>query len=312
MRFVLAAAVLLAGCGNPSPEGGRPLFGLVLPKGTEDWKREVVAGFRAMAERWQYDIVVKDYSHETPDAILAAVAAVPQLEGIPVCIVFTMRNHVKPVLDKLSEQHRLVITVGEDDAMATRDGHVGMSAERLAYLWKIRMSQLTPKRGRALFVFGSEPLKVERIRGAVYSRSNGEKDFRMRFKALGTVKDEDFSWADIVTPIGADAVSYCRSRAVGKLLPVSSSSETLDMVNSGDASMAITPEYFQMGFRALQLARDIYIMGTTGKPIVSVHYGEADRDSMRIYLDKRYKLPPGPRHAEDEEADNRSTETIAK
>ncbi len=288
--WIAVAALVAAGCG-----GGdyvpRPTFSMLIPEGREQWKAELASGFKDTLAAYGYETKLISFSAYDPDIVVKAAQQAQRGERAPICVVFTRRAQVKHVVSALKSEGHEVVTVGADDAMVTRTGHVGMSAERMAYVWKIRVSQLEQMPKRVLFVFGSEPIKTERVQGAVFSRSGKGTEFDSRFRETGAVTQEDAEWAELIVPIGEDAFAACTKYLPKPLYPVSGSERVLEAIGTGTVRQAITDEPFQMGVRAAQLVRD-YHLNAVRNPIISLPYEEVDAETLQYYRDRRYRLPP--------------------
>ncbi|MCH8275462.1 MAG: hypothetical protein IH851_11805 [Armatimonadetes bacterium] len=267
------------------------MFGLLLPAGDTQWRREVRSGFQLSAEQFNLNTKVVEYEEPTPEAILRAAEQIEAADRVPLCVVFTRREQVAPALAALRKAGRLVLTIGVDDAGESRAGHVGGSANRLVYFWRIRTSQMTPVPKRVLFVFGDAPAKRERIEGAVYRRSDEWRNFRPRFRELEELTEEDIAWADLVTPFGSDAVQKCRQLGASRILAADGDDSTLDLVQSGEVALTLAPQHFEHGLRALRLARERYLQGGLSRPVLSIEYEEVDAPSIAWYKEHRYDLP---------------------
>lgn len=298
MRAFLFAFVLtiLAGCGG-SDYVPRPTFTLVLPDGDEQWKREIAAGFVDTLRAYGYESKIVRCANLDTESILAAAKQAPKGERAAISIVFTRREQVASVVNALSKFEREVITVGADDATVGKAGHVGISAERTVYIWKIRISQLPKVPSQILFVFGNEPIKTERMQGSVYSRSGEGKEFRSRFRELADVTQEDLEWAELIVPVGEDAYLFASKASTRNLFPISGSDVVLSAIREGVISHALTLEHYQVGVRTAQMARD-YHLQSVRSPVNNLPCEEVDQDSLEIHMDRRYKLPPNLRSEE--------------
>lgn len=292
MRAFFFAAVLttVAGCGG-ADYVPRPTFTLVLPAGQEQWKREIADGFVETLRAYGYESKIVRYESFDTESIVAAANEAPRGERAAISIVFTRREQVASVVDRLTSLKRDVITVGADDAMVSKAGHVGISAERTVYIWKIRISQLPTMPSRILFLFGNEPIKTERLQGSVYSRSSEGKEFRARFRELTDVTQEDLDWAELVVPVGEDAYLLASKSSTRDLFPITGADVVLNAIREGLVSHAITLEHYQVGVRTAQMARD-YHLQSLRSPVNNLPCEEVDKASLQIHMDRRYKLPP--------------------
>lgn len=289
MRSAILAGLVLGGCGA-ADYVVRPSFSLVLPAGEEQWNRDIIAGFRETLDAYGYDSKIIQYESANPDHILKAAQKAPRGKRAPVCIVFTRREQVAPVVNAMTQEKFDVITVGVDDSMVQRVGHVGISAERTAYLWKIRISQMKKIPQRVLLIFGSEPAKTERIIGSFFVRSGKGTEFTVRHKELNEIAQEDIEWADMIVPFGEDSFLQVKELTAKSIFPVSGADTILDEIERGDIERAITDHPFQVGLRTAQMARDFHLESLR-LPVNNLEPGEVDREFLRRYKEKRYELP---------------------
>lgn len=289
MRWALLVALVLGACGG-SEYVARPTFTLVLPDGEEQWKRDMAAGFQKTLAAYGYDSKVIRYDSFSPNSIREAATKAPRSKRAPVCIVFTRREQVAPVVEDLTKEKFDVITVGVDDSTVRRVAHVGISAERTVYLWKIRVSQMGRVPKRVLLVFGSEPAKIERIVGSFFARSNQGREFTTRHKDVINITTSDIEWAEMVVPFGEDSFLRVKDLGARNIFPISGADTILDAIERGEIERAITDDPFQVGLRTAQKARDFHLEALR-LPVNNLEPGEADREYLRRYRDKRYELP---------------------
>jgi len=291
-------------CGKEIGPEQPPIYGLVIPAGNEQWKREIKDGFQFACREFHVNHVIREYEETNPNSIITAALSVPETERTPICIVFLRREPIAKVASALSEKNRKIITVGVDDASADRVGHIGMSPERLVYLWKIRATQHFPRFRKVLFVFGKEPIKTDRIEGAVFQRSRNWHEFKTRFRESEDLSRDDIAWADIVVCMGFDAVKKARLLNVKSLFPVDSDDNTLKLIESETLPFALAPKYFEMGVRALRLAREQHIKNFIAQPISLLDYAEIDEPSLKLFRTRRYKVTPAILVPESEKPKN--------
>ncbi|HWP31415.1 MAG TPA: hypothetical protein VNK96_06815 [Fimbriimonadales bacterium] len=284
---------LLIGCGREIGPKQPPIYGLVIPAGNEQWKKEIKDGFQFAAREFHVNYIIREYEETNPSSIISAALSIPKTERTPICIVFLRREPIASVASALSKNNRVMITVGVDDASAERVGHIGMSPERLAYLWKIRATQLFPRFRNVLFVFGREPIKTDRIEGAVFQRSRNWREFKTRFRESEELSKEDVAWADVVVCIGLDALNKARLFEAKAIFPVDSDDNTLQLIESEELPFALAPKYFEIGVRALRLAREHHIRNFIAQPLSLLDYAEIDQPSLKLFRARRYKVTPG-------------------
>lgn len=293
-RYLLLSLIpLLIGCSKEIGPKQPPIYGLVVPAGNEQWKKEIKDGFQFAAREFHVNYVIREYEQTNPNSAITAALSIPETERTPICIVFLRREPIAKAAKALMKNNRVMITVGVDDASAERVGHIGMSPERLVYLWKIRATQLFPRFRNALFVFGKEPIKTDRIEGAVFQRSRNWQEFKTRFREGEELSKEDVAWADIVVCIGLDAVNKARLFEAKAIFPVDSSDNTLQLIESEELPFALAPKYFEIGVRALRLAREHHIRNFIAQPISLLDYAEIDKPSLKLFRARRYKVTPG-------------------
>ncbi len=290
--FWVSFAIFTASCGSRNaiiPET-QPVFYLVLPSGTEQWKTEIISGFQQAANQFQMQHQTKTYTKA--DEINLVVSSIPFQDNVPICLVTPNDELAGTVCETQSKLGRRIITLLCSDGKQPKTAHVGMSPERLVELWNIRAHQLSKTIKKPLFVFGDEPVQTERLVALFFKNSDDWKKYRPTFKELKEVTIEDFQNADFVTTFGHNATQYAIDLLVKNLLPISLDDETLKNLRNGDIKHAIGADYFQVGLRAFRIARDAYLQGFPTQPITMLPYKESDVESVDFYKSRRYKLPP--------------------
>ncbi|MGI8923774.1 MAG: hypothetical protein ACR2HJ_06995 [Fimbriimonadales bacterium] len=287
----LISFVAFAGCGSKSIVPDEPTYGLVIPKANSEWRREIIAGFQDAADQVGMKISISEYSDNSPKEILAAASNLPPSEGAPICIVFTRKESIKDVAFKLARKGVDVITIGEDDPDTPRIGHCGEASQDLAYLWDIRVRQLRPRPRNALMIFGDVPVNQRRISGSLYEKSRGWRRYRLRMRSVADASQDDIKWADLVTPVGEDALAFMAGTSK-PMIPVDGSAAAIDLVRGDRVPMVFIPNYYQMGLRAARIAREDFVYGTIPNAIISMKYKEVVKETVKWHLEDRYRSAP--------------------
>ncbi len=275
----------------------KPVYPLFLPEGDAQWLKEIAEGFRQSAQQFGAEVLILRYSAPAPDAILK-VGEGRASWGVPWCVVFRRKKEVAPVVSTLSERGIGVITIGADDPATNRIGHVGDNTHRWTHLWRVRSRQVFPRARKFLFLFGDFPIKDERITGEVIARSNQGTAFEARFATLGTVREEDARWCEVIVAVGRDAVQFSEKSFPRPLFPVDVDDRTLESVAQGKIPFLLSPRTFEYGVRAFRLAREYYLQRTLERPVIALEPYEVDATFVEEYKHRRYQLPPVPAPAE--------------
>lgn len=270
----------------------QPVLGLVLPQGDEQWQKELIQGFTSSAKEFVLETQIERYNPNEIDSIVRSVKKVSASKDAPVCIVFLRREHVAPVFEELKNLEPPILNIGADDASVNRCASVAVSWENIAYQWKIRFDQLDEKPKNVLFVYGKVPIRVERFEAAIFSRSNKHKAFTPKYRELENITEEDIMNADLVCPIGYDAFEKVKSLGADHIIPFDGSDDILNLLLDEIIERAFAPPYFELGMRALRLAREYHIRGFVSNPFLTLNASEIDKESINLYLTRRYKLPP--------------------
>jgi hypothetical protein len=291
-RPFLIAFLCVAGCRHSATIPQTPTYNLLIPQGREQWKHEIRSGFLACAAQFNMTASITECDGSDALAISSATAKITDSKGAPVCVVFTQDQAVVPVVERLRTKRMLSITIGEDDANSMREGHCGDAPSTMAYLWSVRFAQMNPRPKRVLLLIGDVPLNKAGITSALYKRSANWTVFALRTKNLGEASAEDYEWADLVTPVGEDAVAAALTNTRDKaIFPVDSSQVTLSAVQSGRITNAFAPNYFQMGYRAARIARERFIQGDIVNNSIAIPYREIDKSLLPGYMRSRYDVP---------------------
>lgn len=294
--FLLGTTLNLTGCSSFYPTAqvpDKPVFPLFLPEGDSQWLQEIANGFQQSARQFGAESIIIRYSAPEPEEILKAGEGRAQ-SGVPWCIVFKRKAQVAPVVSALSERGIGVITIGADDPATNRVGHVGDNTQRWTHLWRVRVRQTFPQARKFLFLFGDFPIKEERLVGEILARSNQSTAFEARFADLGTLKDEDVEWCEVIVAVGRDAVHFSEKATSRPLFPVDVDDRTLKNVEDKKTRFMLAPKTFEFGVRAFRLAREYFLHRVLENPIITLEPYEVDATYAEEYKYRRYKLPPTP------------------
>jgi hypothetical protein len=295
MKFAILVGALVCGCAPQVPADvpkQEPVFGLAVPAAQTEWKKELVRGFAAGANQFHLTFKVVEYAAETEDGIVGAISKIPKGFRTPMCVVFTNADIVMGVVHRARDDDREVITLGEDNAISGRIGHVGESSDSLAYLWSVRAFQRSPVPRHMLVIVGNVPVHRDRIKGALFARSDGWSKFELRMRSVEERPTaETIAWADVVTGIGEDAAAMART--LGKpFFSVDGSPTAIEAVRSSKEKMVLVPDFYQIGYRAARIAREYHITGSLSTSSVSMPYRQVDKGSLEWFERTRYDLPP--------------------
>jgi hypothetical protein len=290
-RFLMVTIIAITAC-RPEQEIPNPTYAFVLPKSNYYWANEIKKGFEAVSKQFHLKYEIKEYNPDSADSAIEQTLDVKNQLSTAACIVFTNKNIIQNVSKKLSEHNKQMITVGEDDILVKRVGHIGMATTQMAYHWAIRLSQQSPAPQKVLLLIGDVPINKERIIGAIYTRSDKWKKFKLRTRTTQNVTTDDFKWAQLVTPIGQDAVEICVTEKVVDMIPIDGSDYTLGLLRAGACNIIFAPNYFQLGYRAGRIAREYYMQGFLDNPVIELKYDEVDKEYLPYFLKKRYEIPP--------------------
>lgn len=291
-RYWVSLLFCFAGCGNqPSviPEE-KAIFFLVMPKGDSQWQKEVITGFQAASEQFRFESKVIMY--EDNRQIDMRIATIPYSDSVPICLIAPSDKIAGEVCRVQKAQGRKIITILCDDGAQPRTAHVGMSPEGLLNLWSIRSSQISQKISKPLFLFGSEPIQLQRLTALIFRASNDWKKFKPTIRKVEEVTQEEANASDFVTAFGRDAVEKAKELRCKVILPVSLDDETLAELKLRQYNYALGADYFQIGIRGFRIARDAYLQGIPKQPITQLQYKEADSESVDFYKQRRYRVPP--------------------
>ncbi len=269
----------------------QPVLSLVLPQGNEQWQQELIQGFTSSAKEFAIETQIERYDPNEINSIIHFVKKASVSKDAPVCIVFLRREHVAPVFEELKNLEIPILNIGADDASVNRCASVTVSWENIAYQWKIRFDQLDQKPKNVLFVYGKVPIRVERFEAAIFSRSNKHKAFTPKYRELENITEDDITNADLVCPIGYDAFEKVKSLGAEHIIPFDGSDDVLNLISNESIERAFAPPYFELGMRALRLAREYHIRGFVPNPFLTLNASEIDKESINLYLNRRYKLP---------------------
>lgn len=292
--FALAAVALVCACGErittivPPP----PTYSLLLPKSASYWREELQKGFEDGAKQFQLDYVIRDFTEPTANSLLEAAETLPKTNGAPVCIAFPTSEPIRTVVRTLRDDSSRVVSIGEGDALSGRVGHVTEHSDQLAYLVAIRARAIRPAPRRWLLLIGDALVQKTAVKGAFFARSDNWKKYELRVRGVSDAPtNETLEWADLIIAIGSDAVQ-ATSKAKAPVFAVDGSEETLQGVREGKYQFAFVPDYFQMGFRAVRIAREFFVQGSIRTPTLYIPYKEVDKDTLDWFLKRRYDLPP--------------------
>lgn len=270
----------------------QPILGLVFPQGEEQWKKELIQGFTSSAKEFNIETQIEKYDPGDINSIIQSAKKIPASKDAPICIVFLRREHVTLAFEELKKLENPILNIGADSANVNRCASVTVSWENIAYQWKIRFDQLNGKPKNVLFVYGKVPIRVERFEAAMFSRSNKHKAFTPKYRELENITEEDVMNADLVCPIGYDAFEKIKSLGAEHVIPLDGADEILNLLSDEKIERAFAPPYFELGMRALRLAREYHIRGFVPNPFLTLNASEIDKESIKMYLSRRYKLPP--------------------
>lgn len=292
MRILIGILIIAITACRPEQEIPNPTYALIIPKSNYYWANDIKNGFEALAKQFHLKHEIREYDQNSAENAVEQTLDVKNQLSTAACIVFTNKDIIQNVHKKLLENNRQIITVGEDDTLVKRIGHIGMATTQMAYHWSIRLSQQSPVPKKVLLLIGDVPLNKERIIGAIYARSDNWKKFKLRTRTTQDVTTEDFQWAQLVTPVGQDAVELCVDYKVSEMIPIDGSDYTLGLLRAGACDIIFAPNYFQMGYRAGRISREYYMQGFLDNPAIELKYDEVDREYLPYFLKKRFDIPP--------------------
>ncbi|HET6645207.1 MAG TPA: hypothetical protein VFG65_06890 [Fimbriimonadales bacterium] len=284
----LLAVALLAGCsGKKVPPAA--LYGLVLPKSPSFAKTEILLAYRQVAAKLNMHFNVAEYDREDVNSIVKATNSLP-ISRAPVAIFLTDPEVTKATLYSVAKKRRNVITIGADAAISPRVGHSGDDSRDLAYMWDIRVGQMRHRVRRALIIFGNAPVNQTAITAELYKQSDKWRKYKLRTRRLSDLTEDDLDWADLITPIGEEAVSRCLD-VDKRLLPVDGSETSLGLLRSGRVDLIFAPGYFEVGLRAARIAREFAVYGSIPNRDIATPYKEVVKDTIDWYLKYRHSTP---------------------
>jgi hypothetical protein len=294
MRWALPLIALgLLGCNDSTtPIPPTPQYLFFLPESDATWVKHAEQGFMAGCEQARMECRAVRYGKVDGAALAEAIVNEGDTKGAPVSIAFTEPKEIRAVTDALSLENRIAITVGADDSEAYRVGHVGPDAKRLAALVAIRSQALESPARRILYVVGSSPVDMKMLDAAAFRESNHWQKYRPRVKGLSDVTDEDFDWCDLVVPIGEDAQAKAVASDVSRIFPTEPNDQSMELLRSGRAPHVIANNYFDIGLRASRIARERAVYKTIADPVLLIHPKEVDKQSLPVYLETRFNVPP--------------------
>jgi hypothetical protein len=212
-------------------------------------------------------------------------------KGAPVCIVFDDSEIISRTLDLMSVENRMAITVGIDDSVSYRAGHVGMDAKKMARLIATRAKTLQPSARRILYLFGDALVDFKGLEAAAFRESNDWEAYRLRTKLMSEVTDADFEWCDLVVPFGEDALKRAIASSATRIFPTDPVDASIELLKSGRAPFMISENYFDIGFRTSRIAREQFVYKGITNPILPISPREVDKGSIDWYLKKRFDIP---------------------
>lgn len=280
------ALVCLLACGKDNVP--HPTYALLLPESEAWWAQEIEAGFSAAAEQFFMKTKTLRYANEDPDRIIQRIG---DLGGGPVVVVTLSSDDAERLAASLTARRVRHVLIGPDDLAGSRSAHVTGGAANLAYQWKVRWNQMKPSPRNVLLLLGDVPLGRNDIVSAFYRRSNDWREYRLRVRTLHNLQDEDTDWAEMVIAVGEDAVQQCLTREGRQFVPVDGSETALQAVESGRVERAFVPNYFQFGYRAGRLARDVFLDVLATPVSVQIPFDEVDAEYLPMYLKKRHSIP---------------------
>lgn len=288
MRVAATFALLfLIACARED-EVPHPTYALLIPKTDDAWADEIEAGFAAAAKQFFMQTKTIRYSNEDPENIASKVG---NLGGGPVIVVTLSSDEAERIAASLSARKMRHILIGPDDLAGSRDAHVTGAAANLAYLWKVRWNQTQPPPRNILLLFGDVPLPRNDLISAFYRRSSDWTEYRLRVRSIHDIKNEDFDWAETILAVGEDAVRRCLAAEGQRFVPVDGSDLSLQAVKSGRAERAFVPNYFQFGYRAARLARDVFLDVLPGPVSLHIPFDEVDAEYLPMFLKQRHRIP---------------------
>jgi hypothetical protein len=232
---------------------------------------------------------VAEYDREDVNSIVKATNSLP-ISRAPVAIFLTDPEVTKATLYSVAKKRRNVITIGADAAISPRVGHSGDDSRDLAYMWDIRVGQMRHRVRRALIIFGNAPVNQTAITAELYKQSDKWRKYKLRTRRLSDLTEDDLDWADLITPIGEEAVSRCLD-VDKRLLPVDGSETSLGLLRSGRVDLIFAPGYFEVGLRAARIAREFAVYGSIPNRDIATPYKEVVKDTIDWYLKYRHSTP---------------------
>jgi hypothetical protein len=294
MRYfsITIAVLLLYGCDKnetyiPPP----PSYFLLLPQSKSTWSDHIEKGFLAGCEQLQMECKAQRYGKNDAESISQAVLDMGDPKDAPVCIAFDEQDAIKKTMDLLSLKGRTAITVGVDDSNAFRAGHVGADVKKLATQIANRSQALSPEANRILFTFGSSPIDQKMLEASVFRESDRWQKYRPRNKSLADVTAEDYTWCDLVVPVGEDALKKAVESSASRIIPTDPTDGALALLKSGRSPIVVANNYFDIGVRASRIAREHFVYGRISKAILPIPPKEIDVSSLPNYLENRFKPP---------------------
>ncbi|GIV01534.1 MAG: hypothetical protein KatS3mg015_0364 [Fimbriimonadales bacterium] len=286
---LIPLVAILAACGKSS-DVELPTYVLLLPESDAEWAQEIEQGFRAGAEQFFMEFKVIRYrlDAEPGDIVESAVRA-----GAGPIVAVAPNSELAHTIPLACSRRKLpIVLIGHEDPAGARNALITSAATNLAYMWKIRWRQLSPPPKNVLLLFGDSPLDRDELISAFYQRSNEWRDYKLRVRDLGSATAEDFEWATAVVPVGEDATKSALERPPSvAVLPLDGSRASLQALQSGRVPILFAPRYFQLGYRAARVARDVFLRVRTTSVTVRVPFEEVDAEYLPVYEKKRYEIP---------------------
>ncbi len=292
ISLLFSLFVILTGCSGRKPDVPPPAnYILVIPKTDAVWAEHIRRGFEAGCEQLNMNCTVGVYDSDDPTAISKYAMGVEDSKGAPVCIVFSNKEIISRTLDLMSVENRMAITVGRDDSVSYRAGHVGMDTKKMANLIAARAKSLQPPARRILYLFGDALVDFQGLEAAAFRESGDWQAYRLRTKLMSEVTDADFEWCDLVVPFGEDALKRATASSAERIFPTDPVDASIELVKSGRAPFMVAMNYFDVGFRASRIAREQFVYKAITDPIIPISPREVDKTSIDWYLKKRFDIP---------------------
>lgn len=293
MRFILLFLLFVCiACNDRKPDVPPPAtYILVVPKTDAVWAKHIQQGFDAGCKQLNMDCKFGVYEGEDPTAISKYAMGVADSKGAPVSIVFNNKEIISRTLDLMSVENRKGITIGRDDSVSFRAGHVGMDAKKMAGIIATRAKTLEPAAKRILYLIGDALIDRQALEASAFRESNNWQAYKLRTKLMSEITDADFAWCDLVVPFGEDALAKAVTSSATRIFPTDPVDQSIELIKSGRAPFMIAENYFDVGFRASRIAREQFVYKAITDPILPIAPREVDKESIDWYLKKRFDIP---------------------